>query len=53
MVHISNYESGRGIQIVNAIVETSKKCNLDEDVKLPEKDASELEIDEDLVVGNV
>ncbi len=31
-----------------------KKCNLDEDVKLPEKDASELEIDErDLVVGNV
>ena len=47
-------ESGRGIQIVNAIVETSKKCNLDEDVKLPEKDASELEIDErDLVVGNV
>jgi len=47
-------ESGRGIQIVNAIVETSKKCNLDEDVKLPEKDASELDIDErDLVVGNV
>ncbi len=47
-------ESGRGIQIVNAIVETSKKCNLDEDVKLPDKDASELEIDErDLVVGNV
>jgi len=47
-------ESGRGIQIVNAIVETSKKCNLDEDVKLPEKDASDLEIDErDLVVGNV
>jgi len=35
-------------------VETSKKCNLDEDVKLPEKDASELEIDErDLIVGNV
>ena len=26
-------ESGRGIQIVNAIVETSKKCNLDEDVE--------------------
>ncbi len=47
-------ESGRGIQIVNAIVETSKKCNLDEDVNLPEKDASELDIDErDLVVGNV
>jgi len=47
-------ESGRGIQIVNAIVETSKKCNLDEDVKLPEKDASELDIDErDLIVGNV
>ncbi len=47
-------ESGRGIQIVNAIVETARKCNLDEDVKLPEEDASELDIDNrDLIVGNV
>ena len=33
-------ESGRGIQIVNAIIETSRKCNLDKDVPLPEVDAS-------------
>lgn len=47
-------ESGRGIQIVNAIVETARKCNLDEDVKLPEEDASELDLDNrDLIVGNV
>ena len=28
-------ENSRGIQIVNAIVETSKQCNLDKDVELP------------------
>ncbi len=47
-------ESGRGIQIVNAIIETSRKCNLDKDVELPEKDASTLNIEErDLIVGSV
>ena len=47
-------ENSRGIQIVNAIVETSKQCNLDKDVELPSKDVEELSIDErDLFVGNV
>jgi len=47
-------ESSRGIQIVNAIVETSKQCNLDKDVELPSKDVEELSIDErDLFVGNI
>ncbi len=47
-------ESGRGIQIVNAIIETSKKCNLDKDVKLPETDASNLDLAErDLIVGSI
>lgn len=47
-------ESGRGIQIVNAIIETAKKCNLDQDVKFPENDASTLELGErDGVVGAV
>ncbi|MDC3035759.1 magnesium chelatase subunit H, partial [Prochlorococcus sp. AH-736-B20] len=47
-------ENSRGIQIVNAIVETSKQCNLDKDVDLPSKDVEELSIDErDLFVGNV
>ncbi len=47
-------ENSRGIQIVNAIVETSKQCNLDKDVELPSKDVEELSRDErDLFVGNV
>ena len=47
-------ENSRGIQIVNAIVETSKQCNLDKDVELPSKDAEGLSIDErDLFVGNI
>ena len=47
-------ENSRGIQIVNAIVETSKQCNLDKDVELPSKDVEELSIDErDLFVGNI
>ncbi|MFL0748116.1 MAG: magnesium chelatase subunit H, partial [Prochlorococcus sp.] len=47
-------EGGRGVQIVNAIVETSRQCNLDKDVDLPDKDASELELDQrDAVVGAV
>ncbi len=47
-------ENSRGIQIVNAIIETSKQCNLDKDVDLPSKDVEELSIDErDLFVGNV
>jgi len=47
-------ENSRGIQIVNAIVETSKQCNLDKDVELPSKDVEGLSLDErDLFVGNV
>tara|TARA_Y100001968_G_scaffold315073_1_gene341268 strand:- start:9652 stop:13599 length:3948 start_codon:yes stop_codon:yes gene_type:complete len=47
-------ESGRGIQIVNAIIETSKKCNLDQDIKFPEQEISDLKIEErDEVVGAV
>ncbi|MEB3159496.1 MAG: magnesium chelatase subunit H, partial [Synechococcus sp.] len=47
-------ESGRGIQIVNAIVETARQCNLDKDVELPEDDAASLDQDgRDGVVGAV
>ena len=47
-------ESSRGVQIVNAIVETSRLCNLDKDVSLPDQDASELSEEErDGVVGAV
>jgi magnesium chelatase subunit H len=47
-------ESSRGVQIVNAIVETARQCNLDKDVTLPEADASELDLDaRDGVVGAV
>ena len=47
-------ESGRGVQIVNAIVETARKCNLDQDVKLPDQDSAELNIeDRDAIVGSV
>ena len=47
-------ESGRGIQIVNAIIETAKKCNLDQDVKLPGEEAASLDLEQrDSVVGAV
>ena len=47
-------ESSRGVQIVNAIVETARLCNLDKDVTLPENDASGLDMDgRDGVVGAV
>ncbi len=47
-------ESSRGIQIVNAIVETSRKCNLDCDVTLPKEDASLLDLEtRDGIVGAV
>ncbi len=47
-------EGGRGVQIVNAIVETARQCNLDQDVNLPDKDASELDLDSrDSIVGSI
>jgi magnesium chelatase subunit H len=42
----SQKDSGRAVQIVNAIVETARVCNLDRDVDLPEVDASELSADD-------
>ncbi|PSN17729.1 magnesium chelatase subunit H [filamentous cyanobacterium CCP5] len=42
----SQKDSGRAIQIVNAIAETARLCNLDRDVELPEVDASELSQEE-------
>ncbi len=49
-----NKDSGRAVQIVNAIVETARVCNLDRDVTLPEGDAAELSADQrDTLVGQV
>ncbi|MFN9428156.1 MAG: magnesium chelatase subunit H [Cyanobacteriota bacterium] len=47
-------EGSRGVQIVNAIVETARQCNLDKDVALPDVDALELDLEaRDGVVGAV
>lgn len=47
-------EGGRGVQIVNAIVETARQCNLDKDVALPEGDTANLDLEaRDAVVGAV
>ncbi|MEB3318074.1 MAG: magnesium chelatase subunit H [Cyanobacteriota bacterium] len=47
-------ESSRGVQIVNALVETARQCNLDKDVSLPEVDAAQLDLEaRDAVVGAV
>ena len=47
-------EGGRGIQIVNTIVETARQCNLDKDVDLPDDDASGLDLEgRDVLVGGV
>ena len=37
-------ESSRGVQIVNAIVEAARHCNLDKDVESSDQDASELSV---------
>jgi magnesium chelatase subunit H len=42
----SQKDSGRAVQIVNAIVETARQCNLDRDVELPKIDASEMSPDD-------
>jgi magnesium chelatase subunit H len=47
-------ESSRGVQIVNAIIETARLCNLDKDVTLPEADSQSLDLGQrDAVVGAV
>ncbi|MBE9157747.1 magnesium chelatase subunit H [Nodosilinea sp. LEGE 06152] len=49
-----NKESGRAVQIVNAIIETARICNLDRDVVLPEGDTGELSNEErDNLVGKI
>ncbi len=47
-------DSGRGVQIVNTIIEKSRTVNLDQDVSLPDCDAGELSAEErDNIVGQV
>ena len=47
-------EGGRGVQIVNTIVETARQCNLDKDVDLPDDDAASLDLEgRDALVGAV
>ena len=47
-------EGGRGVQIVNTIVETARQCNLDKDVELPNDDSSSLDLEgRDALVGAV
>ena len=47
-------EGGRGVQIVNTIIETARQCNLDKDVDLTVDDASDLELEgRDALVGAV
>jgi len=55
---VASYQSlkdgGRGIQIVNSIVDQARICNLDKDIKFPECDAKDLTQDErDTVIGLV
>jgi magnesium chelatase subunit H len=47
-------ETGRGVPIVNTIIEKSRQVNLDKDIVLPEQDAAELSSEErDNLVGLV
>ncbi|WKT83675.1 MULTISPECIES: magnesium chelatase subunit H [unclassified Thermosynechococcus] len=47
-------DSGRGVQIVNTIMDKCRMVNLDQDVALPDKDAAELSAEErDTLVGKV
>ena len=47
-------ESGRGIQIVNTIMDKCRLVNLDQDVNLPDQDAADLTPDErDGIVGKI
>lgn len=47
-------EGSRGVQIVNTIIETSRQCNLDKDISLPDDDSSLLDLDQrDALVGAV
>jgi len=47
-------ETGRGVPIVNTIVDKARLCNLDQDIALPDVDAKELTNEErDNIVGSV
>ncbi|MEM9162272.1 MAG: magnesium chelatase subunit H [Cyanobacteria bacterium P01_F01_bin.4] len=47
-------DSGRGVPIVNAIIEMARQVNLDKDITLPEQDANELSAEaRDNLVGKV
>ncbi|MFQ3615329.1 MAG: magnesium chelatase subunit H [Cyanobacteriota bacterium] len=47
-------DSGRGVSIVNAVVEKCRQVNLDKDIVLPETDASDLSAEErDTLIGKV
>jgi magnesium chelatase subunit H len=55
---ISSYQSlkdsGRGIQIINAVVDKCRLVNLEKDIDLPEVDAKDLSPDErDILIGKV
>ena len=47
-------DTGRGVPIVNTIMDKARLCNLDQDIALPETDAKELSGEErDTIVGSV
>lgn len=47
-------DSGRGIQIVNTIMDQARICNLDQDVNLPDINAEEMDQEQrDTIVGSV
>jgi magnesium chelatase subunit H len=47
-------ETGRGVPIVNTIVDKARLCNFDQDISLPDADAKELSNEErDNIVGSV
>lgn len=47
-------DSGRGVQIVNTIMDKSRIVNLDKDIALPDTDAAEMSAEErDNIVGSV
>ncbi|MBD2100717.1 magnesium chelatase subunit H [Leptolyngbya sp. FACHB-261] len=47
-------EGGRGVAIVNTIVEKARQVNLDKDIELPEQDTASLSLEErDAIIGRV
>ncbi|MDX2216574.1 MAG: magnesium chelatase subunit H [Oculatellaceae cyanobacterium bins.114] len=47
-------DTGRGVPIVNAVIEKCRLVNLDKDIELPEQDAADLEAEQrDTLIGKV